>query len=77
MSRIAAVCDGAVKIVAVKVEGAEYRLFRREDFVNSTWLLVEDAAMEANQNTVIFTDPNSPARAAFYRVEITLPRDSP
>jgi thermitase len=74
VSRIAAVRDGQVKIVAVKVEGAGYRLFRR-DLLTSAWLPVSNATVESNQNTVIFTDPNPPAKTAFYRAEITLPRE--
>jgi thermitase len=74
-SRIAAVRDGPVKIVAVKVEGARYRLFRRDDFLSSAWVWVSSAKMEANQNTVIFTDPDPPAKSAFYQVEITFPRE--
>jgi subtilisin family serine protease len=75
VSRIVAVRDGPVKIVAVRLEGAGYRLFRR-DLLNSPWLPVTDATWEANQNMVIFTDPNPPAKTAFYRVEITLPREA-
>ncbi len=75
VSRIAAVRDGAVKIVAVRVQGAVYRLFRR-DAASSPWGLVSDSIMETTQNTVIFTDPNPPRKTAFYRVEITLPREA-
>jgi len=75
VSRIAAARNSQVAVIALRVVGATYRLFRRQTLVNSGWQGVENAIFQTNDSTVRLIDPNPPGSAAFYRVEITLPRD--
>ncbi len=76
VSRIAAERASTVTIVAVRVAGATYRLARQLDF-GAPWETVGDVISEATDATVKLVDPAPPHGQAFYRVEITLPHETP
>jgi subtilisin family serine protease len=73
LSRAGARYDGGLSITAVRSPGATYRLFRSTNLAG--WELVANAAITFEGDLVLLRDPSPPPVQAYYKVELTLPRD--